>query len=103
MSGESINDILNVWTKRHGLRISDTYRNRFYYVDIIDDAGGKYEISVSVDAQPGYHKVQASSNRKGSCGYIPVALENLDGVLDRAYLRVSKWVEKAGGGKISAA
>ena len=104
MSSESINEILTVWAKRHGLRISDTYRNRFYYVDIVDDAGGRYEISVVVDdAQPGFHKVRASSNRRGSCEYVGVGPQDLDGVLERAYVRVIRWVEKTGGSKISAA
>jgi hypothetical protein len=103
VSGESINEILSVWAKRHGLRISDTYRNRFYYVDIVDDTGGRYEVSVVVDAQPGLHEVRASGNRRKYCGFVGVRPQDLDGMLERAYVRVIKWVEKTGGSKISPA
>src|SRR5262249_35924162 len=100
---ESIDEILTGWAKRHGLRISNTYRNRFYYVDIVDDAGGRYEISVVVDAQPGFHKVRASSNRRRNCGFVGVEPQDLDGILERAYVKVLKWMATTGGSKISAA
>ena len=34
------------WCKRHGLRLINVYRDTFYYVDFVDDVGGKYEISI---------------------------------------------------------
>jgi hypothetical protein len=103
VSGENINEILTGWAKRHGLRISNTYRNQFYSVDIVDDAGGSYEISVVVDVQPGFHKVRASSNRRRNCGFVGVEPQDLDGMLERAYVKVIKWVDKTGGSKIFAA
>ena len=103
MNGESINEILTSWVKRHGLRVSDAYRERFYYVDIVDDNGGRYEISVVVDEKPGFHKVRASSNRKKNCGFVGVEPQDLDRILERAYAQITKWVGKTGGSKISAA
>ena len=103
VSGENINEILTGWAKRHGLRISNTYRNRFFYLDIVDDAGGRYEISVFEDAQPGFHRVRATSNRRKSCGFIGVTPPDLEGILVRAYFKVNKWVRQTGGSKISAA
>jgi hypothetical protein len=103
VSGKNINEILGGWAKRHGLCISDTYRNRFFYVDIVDDAGGLCEISVFEDAQPGFHRVRATSNRRRSCGFIGVRPPDLEGILERAYFEVNKWVQQAGGSKISAA
>jgi hypothetical protein len=102
VSGKSINEILSAWAKRHGLRISDNYKNRFFYFDIADDAGGRYEISVFEDEQPGFHKVRATSNRRWSCGFIGVRPSDLEGILEQAYSKVNKWVEQAGGRKISA-
>jgi len=103
VSGESINEILSVWAKRHGLCVSNSYRNQFFFVDMIDDAGGKYEISVVEDGQPGFHKVRASSNRRRSCGFKGVGPLDLEAMLERAYLEVIKWMAQAGGSKISAA
>lgn len=100
MSNDCINEILCPWVKRHGLRISDVYRDQFYYVDIVDDAGGRYEISISEDEQTGLLKVQAHSNRKRSCGFIEVGPSDLEGVLEQAYLRIIKWIGQTGGRRI---
>ena len=103
MGDHRINEILRPWTRRHGLRVSNVYRDRFYYVDIVDDAGGRYEISISVDEQTGLFKVRADSNRKRSCGSIGVGPSDLEGVLERYYLQVIKWVGQTGGTRIRAA
>ncbi|HEY3475924.1 MAG TPA: hypothetical protein VGK56_15035 [Anaerolineales bacterium] len=103
MSDDSINEILSHWVKRHGLRVSNVYRNQFYYVDIVDDAGGRYEISISVDEQTGLLKVRAESNRKRSCGFIEVGPSDLEGMLEQAYLQVIKWIGQTGGTSILAA
>jgi hypothetical protein len=103
MGDHSINETLNAWAQRHGLRVSNVYRDQFYYVDIVDDAGGRYEVSVSEGEQPGLVKVRAHSNRKRSCGFTGVEQADLDGVLEQAYSRVIRWVEQAGGTSILAA
>jgi hypothetical protein len=103
MNDHRINEILRPWAKRHGLRVSNVYRDRFYYVDIVDDAGGSYEISISVDEETGLIKVGVRSNRKRSCGYIGVGPSDLEGVLEQAYARITKWVGRMGGTKVRAA
>ena len=102
MSVRTIDEILSPWVKRHGLRVSNIYRNHFYYVDIFDDAGGRYEISIFKDDQPDLIKVRVSSNRKRSCGFIGIGLSDLEGVLEQAYSRVIRWVEQAGGTRMLA-
>ena len=97
MNGQSIAEILDTWVKRHGWRVSNVYRDQFYYVDIVDDAGGKYEISVFPDDQPDLIKVRVWSNRKRSCGFIGVGPSDLEGILERAYSQVIRWVNQAGG------
>ena len=103
MRRHNINELLSAWAQRHGLRVSDVYRHQFYYIDIVDDAGGIYEISISVDEQPGLIKVRASSNRKRSCGFIGVDLSKLEVVLEQAYLQVIKWIRQTGGTRILTA
>ncbi|HZB45267.1 MAG TPA: hypothetical protein VE360_08490, partial [Pyrinomonadaceae bacterium] len=84
MGVRTIDEILSPWVKRHGLRVSNVYRDRFYYVDIFDDTGGRYEISIFEDDQPDLIKVRVSSNRKRSCGFIGVGPSELEGVLEQA-------------------
>ena len=103
MNAHRINEILRPWVRRHGLRVSNVFRDRFYYVDIVDDAGGKYEISVSVDEETGLIKVRARSNRKRSCGYIGVGPSDLEGVLEQAYAQITKWIGQTGGTRVLAA
>lgn len=103
MSVYSINETLNAWAQRHDLRVSNVYRDQFYYIDIVDDAGGRYEISVSEDEQPGLVKVRAHSNRKRSCGFVGVVPAYLDRTLEQAYSHIIRWVGQAGGTSILAA
>jgi hypothetical protein len=72
MRVRTIDETLNAWVKRHGLRISDTYGDRFYYVDISDECGGRYEISIVKQDQSDLVKVHVCSNRKRSCGFVSV-------------------------------
>ena len=102
MSVRTIDGILSLWVKRHGLRVSNVYRDQFYYVDIFDDAGGRYEISIFEDEQPGLIRVRVSSNRKRGCGFIGVSPSKLEGVLEQAYSQVDRWAEQAGGARVLA-
>src|SRR5262245_9074797 len=103
MSDHQINEILSPWVRRHRLRISDVYHDRFYYVDIVDDSGGKYEISISLEQETGLIKVRARSNRKRSCGYIEVGPADLEGLLEKAYAQITKWIRQTGGKRVMAA
>ena len=102
MSVRTIDEILNPWVRHHGLRVSNVYRDQFYYVDIADDVGGRYEISIFKDDPPDLIKVRVSSNRKRSCGFRGVGPTDLEGVLEQAYSRVIRWVEQAGGTRVIA-
>ena len=97
MTVRTIEETLDAWVKRHELRISDTYRDRFYYVDISDECGGRYEISIFKEDHADLVKVRVCSNRKRSCGFISVPLTDLEGVLEQAFSSVRKWVEQTGG------
>ena len=83
MNSQRIAEILIPWTNRHGLRISDIYRDQFWYIDIVDDTGGEYEISIFQDEQPDLIKVRVHSNRKRSCGFIGVVPADLERVLEK--------------------
>ena len=100
MSDHRIDEIVRPWAMRHGLHVSNVYRGRFYYIDIVDDAGGGYEISISVDEETGLIKVGARSNRRRSCGYIGVGPSELEGVLEQAYARITKWIGQTGGARV---
>ena len=89
------------WCKRHGLRVTDVYRDTFYYVDVGDDVGGKYEISISKDQESDLIKVNVWNHQKKSCGS-RADLSDLEKVLDKAYSRIAKWMEQSKGTRILA-
>lgn len=100
MRVRTIDETLNAWVKRHELRISDTYRDRFYYVDISDECGGRYEISIIKEDQADLVRVRVCSNRKRSRGFVSVPPTDLDGVLEQAFSSIRKWVSQSGGTKM---
>ena len=68
MLHREIEKTLASWVKRHGLRVSDVYRDTFYYVDVLDDVGCKYEISICKDAESELIKVRVWNHQKKSRG-----------------------------------
>ena len=100
---EEIGKALTSWVKRHGLQVSDVYRDTFYYVDVVDDVGGKYEISISKDGDSDLLNVRVWNHQKKSCGFRPVDLCDLEMVLEKAYLRIITWMKQANGTRIFAA
>ena len=103
MNDQAISRLLELWAKSKGLRVSDVYRDQFYYVDVVDDVGGNYEISISLDVKTGLIKVAVRSSRKGSCGYKEVGLSDLESVLELAYARIENWTRQQGGTRVLAA
>ena len=93
--------VLVSWSKRHGLRVSDVYRDTFYYFDVVDDVGGKYEISIFRDEESDLIKVRCWDYQKKSCGS-KAPLSELEKVLDRAYSRIIKWMEQSKRARILA-
>jgi len=100
---EEINKALTSWVTRHGLRVSDVYRNTHYYVDVVDDVGGKYEISISKDGDSDLFKVHVWNYQKKICGFQSVDLCHLETVLEKAHLRIITWMKQAKGTRIFAA
>src|ERR1043165_8790369 len=90
------------WCKRNGLRVSDVYRDTFHYVDVVDDAGRKYEISISADKESDLIKVRCWDYQKKRCGST-TDLSDLEKVLDKAYSRITKWIEQSKRPRILAA
>ena len=103
MSDQTISKLLELWAARNGLRVSDVYRDQFYYLDVLDDVGGNYEIAVSVNVQTKLIKVTVRSNRKRSCGFIEVGSSDLEAVLEKAYAKITNWTRQVGGTRILAA
>jgi len=103
MLRREIEKTLTSWGKRHGLRVSDIYRDKFYYVDVVDDVGGKYEISICKDDESDLIKVRVWNHQKKSCGFIPVDLTDLERILELAYSRIMKWMKQSNATRIFAA
>ena len=101
MHALTVDEILAAWAKRHGLRMSDTYRDRFFYFDISDNSGGKYEISIHKAVESDLIKVRVDSNRRRSCGFIDVPATDLDEVLEKAVSQIRKWIEQSGKTKVT--
>jgi len=97
-----IERILASWGRRHGLRVSDVYRDTFYYVDIVDNVGGKYEISICEDEESELIKVRVWNHQKKSRGFT-VEVSDLEKVLERAYSTIITWVKQSHGSRIFAA
>ena len=89
------------WCQRHGLRVTDVYRDTFYYVDVVDDVGGQYEISIFKDEESDLIKVRVWNHQKKSCGS-RANLSDLERVLDHAYARITTWMEQSKGTRILA-
>ena len=102
MLHREIEKTLASWEKRHGLRVSDVYRDTFYYVDVVDDVGGKYEISICKDGGSDLIKVRVWNHQKKSCGFIPVDLFDLEKVLEQAYSQIIRWMKQSKGTRIFA-
>ena len=103
MSDQTISKLLGLWATRKGLRITDVYRDQFYYFDIVDDVGGNYEIAVSVDEQTDLIKVALRSYRKKSRGFCEVGSTDLERVLEQAYAHITNWTKQVGGTRVLAA
>jgi hypothetical protein len=102
MRRREIEKTLVSWGKRHGLRVSDVYRDTLYYVDVVDDVGGKYEISICNDAESDFIKVRVWNHQKKSFGSRAMDLSDLEKVLEQAYSRIITWMKQSKGTRIFA-
>ena len=102
INGREVQRILTSWVKRHGLEISNVYRDQFFYVDMVDDAGNEYEISVAEHEEADALRVRVwQRGHKRSVGS-RADLSNLEDVLEAAYSTVTKWVSQSGGTRVRA-
>ena len=90
-----IEKTLAAWAKRHSLPISDVYQDKYYYFDVVDDLGGKYEISIFNDTESESIEVGVWNHQKKSRGFRVKDLSGLERVLDRAYAQILKWIERS--------
>lgn len=101
MVRREVEKTLDSWVKRHGLRVSDVYRDTFYYVDVVDDVGGKYEISICEDSESDLIKVRVWNHQKKSCGS-RADISDLEKVLEQAYSQIITWVKQSKGTRVFA-
>ena len=101
MLNQEIEKTLVYWVKRRELQVSDVYRDAFYYIDVVDDVGGKYEISISKDSESDLINVRVWNHQKKSCGF-RADVSDLEKVLDQAYSRIIKWMKQSNGTRIFA-
>ena len=101
MTRREVEKTVTAWSKRHGLRVTDVYRDTFFYVDVVDDVGGQYEISICSESD--LIKVGVWNHQKKSCGFIPVDLTDLERILELAYSRIMKWMKQSNATRIFAA
>jgi len=102
MTRGEVERTVNAWSKRHGLRVSDVYRDTIFYIDVVDDVGGKYEISISKLSESDLIKVRVWNHQRKSCGFIPVDLSNLERILELAYSHIIKWMKQSKATRIFA-
>jgi len=101
MTRREVEKTVTAWSKRHGLRVTDVYRDTFFYVDVVDDVGGQYEISICSESD--LIKVRVWNHQKKSCGFIPVDLTDLERILELSYSRIMKWMKQSNATRIFAA
>ena len=101
MNRQGIEKVLTYWVKRRGLRVSNIYRNKFYYIDVVDDVGGKYEISIYEDDESDLIKVRVWNHQKKSCGF-RANLSELEKVLEQAHSKIIMWMRQSKGTRIYA-
>jgi len=96
-----IEQTLAAWAKRHRLRVSDVYRDTFYYVDVVDNVGGKYEISICKEVETDLVKVRVWNQQKKSRGF-RAEVSQLEKVLEHAYSTIIRWMKQSRGSRIFA-
>ena len=101
MTRREVEKTVTAWSKLHGLRVTDVYRDTFFYVDVVDDVGGQYEIGICSESD--LIKIRVWNHQKKSCGFIPVDLTDLERILELAYSRIMKWMKQSNATRIFAA
>jgi hypothetical protein len=96
MNYQDIDRVLLPWSKRHGLHVLTSYReDEVRYIDVVDDAGNRYEMSISPHEVPGLVRISIWDRKRRSKGY-RAEPPKLEEVLEKAYSAIMVWVQQAG-------
>jgi predicted RNA-binding protein len=94
---EEIDKILLPWLKKYGLHVYTKYRDdEVRAIDVVDDAGEVYGMSVSPLDESGKCIVYAGSRRLKSGKSLESSLSDLENNLDNAYAQIEEWIRNAG-------
>ena len=98
MSYAAVDKILTPWLKRHGLHVFTLYReDEVRSIDVVDDAGDRYQIAVSEPDESERVRVFAGnlkSKRKRKSREYESTLSDLERVLEEAYSQIMEWVRE---------
>ena len=96
MNYADIDKVLMPWSKRHGLHVFTKHRDEeVRSIDVVDDAGGRYQIWISDAEDSGKAKVSAW-NYKDKKKTVESSFPDLEPALEDLYSEVMLWVVQAG-------
>jgi hypothetical protein len=99
MSYREVDPILLPWLKRHGLHVFTRAREyEVRHIDVVDDAGDRYQIGISEPDESGMLKVFAANyarKRKQKAQEYPSHVSDLERTLEDAYSMIIEWVGQA--------
>lgn len=100
MSYDAIDKILTPWLKRYGLHVFTMHHEEeVRAIDIVDDAGDRYQVAISAPDKSGKIRVFAGnlkSRRKRKSTEYESTLSDLERVLEEAYSQIMEWVKEEG-------
>jgi hypothetical protein len=96
MTYDAVDPILLPWLKRHGLHVFTRYRDEAVRsIDVVDDAGDRYQIAVSPPNGSGKLTVFAGNylrKKKQKRVEYPSNVSGLERTLEEAYSQIMEWV-----------
>jgi hypothetical protein len=97
---DDVDPVLLPWLKRHGLHVFRRYRDEeVRSIDVVDDAGDRYQIAVSPPSASGKLTVFAGNYlRKKKQKRIEYSsdVSGLERTLEDAYSKIMEWVAQEG-------
>jgi hypothetical protein len=100
MSYADVDPILLPWLKRHGLHVFTRARDyEVRHIDVVDDAGDRYQISVSESNGSGNVTVFAGNylrKKERKRAEYASNISGLERTLEDAYSKIMEWVAQEG-------
>jgi hypothetical protein len=100
MTYADVDKILLPWLKRYGLHVFTMHReDEVRSIDVVDDAGDRYQIAISPPDAFEMIQVIAANNksrRKRKSQEYECTLSDLERALEEAYSQIMNWVNEAG-------